>query len=173
MTAWNAEAVLTMWVLNVGKPLQQAEQAHPEGAAFMTTVWGNHRGADPNLHTLISHRSNQCALRERGKDCFVIKFHDTVQFDWRQRGVPLVTRGNITRKTKHSKQRLWANCFQTLGDIRRRAELCLSASATVDTRCLQRPPLGNTSFYSTSLWKRNQTLPVREKAPLDPLPPPL
>lgn len=34
-----------MWsLLNVDRPLQQAEQAHPEGAAFMTcvrTVTGN------------------------------------------------------------------------------------------------------------------------------------
>lgn len=44
-----------------------------------------------------------------------------------------VTKGNITRKTKQCRQRLWANCFQTPGDIRRRSDSCLASTATVDT----------------------------------------
>lgn len=38
-------------MLNVGKPLQQAQQAAPEGAAFMTTVWGHHSDAQTQTHT--------------------------------------------------------------------------------------------------------------------------
>lgn len=37
-----------------------------------------------------------------------------------------VTKGNITWKTKQCRQRLWANCFQTLGDIRRRSDSSLA-----------------------------------------------
>lgn len=54
---------------------------------------------------------------------------------WRpwDNGFARLPRGNISRKTKQCRQRLLANCYQTLGDIRIRSDLCLAASATVDT----------------------------------------
>ena len=56
MTAWTAEELFTMCARNVGKPLQQEEQAHPEGAAFMTAVCGGHRRKS---HILISTQEQQ------------------------------------------------------------------------------------------------------------------
>ena len=78
MTVWKAKVLFTMWVLNVGKPLQQAEQAHPEGAAFMTAVRG---------HILLSKQERTTAATSVGweKMRLPIKLPETAQFTDKKR----------------------------------------------------------------------------------------
>lgn len=144
MIAW--KVLFTMWGLNVGKPLRQAEQAHPEGTAFMTpTVSATHT---QKTHILISkqdsnNRSNQCSLKKK----------------WSSYQRPcnlLMTKGvSLPREiTKHCSHRLWANCFQTLGDIRRRSHSSLAPlQQSMRARSVaQGDPVTRAPFRILPLW---------------------
>lgn len=75
MTAWKAEVLFTMQVLNVDEPLQQAEQACPEGAAFMTAAWGHH--SHPETQFFMSKQEQQ---PQQTLVPFLIKLPETVSF---------------------------------------------------------------------------------------------
>lgn len=106
-----------MWELNVGKPLRQAEQAHPEGTASLTPRWHQ---------KYITHRSIK-QKQEPQQPVFPEKKNVALSYlQFTDGNARFVTRGNITRKTKHCRQRLWANCFQARGDVRRRSNSSLA-----------------------------------------------
>lgn len=127
MTAWKAELLFTMQVLNVDEPLQQAEQACPEGAAFMTAAWGHY--SHPETQFFISKQEQQ---PQQTLVPFLIKLPETVSYT-EDKGLFWLPGEISPGKQDIARRDYVLNCFQTLRDIRRRSDSCLAATATVDT----------------------------------------